>query len=187
MEWTRHSFVNTIYKAWISVNWLDNLGKWRNLQWSSKRPSQLNVLAFLWAWKPTLSHCVLFQFSSTARNNYGRAHQLFTSVAPGLECLNWHPNVTVCRTTAASIWLPLYKSLVYSLLDKKEHTTLALVIKKGTVFSRFLVTIAPLTQASVGDALEPVFMAESEFQVASKRQNLLQRRHWFWTSTWTAP
>lgn len=40
---------------------------------------------------------------------------------------------------------------------------------------------------SVGDALEPVFMAESEFQVASKRQNLLQRRHWFWTSTWTAP
>lgn len=148
MEWTRHSFVNTIYEAWISVNWLDNLGKWRNLQWSNKRPSQLNVLAFLWAWKPTLSHCVLFQFSSTARNNYGGAHQLFTSVAPGLECLNWHPNVTVRRTNAASIWLPLYKSLVYSLLDKKEHTTLALVIKKGTVFSRFLVTIAPLTQAN---------------------------------------
>lgn len=29
MEWTRHSFVNTIYEAWISVNWLDNLGKWK--------------------------------------------------------------------------------------------------------------------------------------------------------------
>ena len=77
------------------------------------------------------SHCIRPQFPSIARNNYGKLHLLFISVAPGFACLHWHPSMTGLRTTVAPICLPLRKAFAYSPMDKQEHATLVLVFKYG--------------------------------------------------------